>query len=134
MLSQYIELYRFYVRNHRTLGCRVTHLAGIPLIALSFLLLPKRPKTSVMLGAVGYALQILGHYVFEKNTPVLMRTKDVRVIPVAFAFIGYEWWAVFTKRFPKDNPDDLVDVFDQSRIEESSNAELVRASNGKNRH
>lgn len=126
MISNFIEVYRFYARNHRTVGCRVTHLFGVPLIALSFLLLPKRPKASIALGALGYSLQILGHYVFEKNTPVLIRTKDLRVIPAAFAFVGYEWWAVATKQFPNEPSD----PFEKIETETAATSQIP-ASNGR---
>lgn len=129
MLSQFIEVYRFYARNHRTVGCRVTHLVGVPILALSFFLLVRRPKTSIALGALGYGLQILGHYVFEKNTPVLIRTKDWRVIPAAFAFVGYEWWAVFTKRFPNENQDPFAALSTESE----TSTTRVPASNGRSK-
>jgi hypothetical protein len=88
-----------YARKHRTTGCRITHLLGVPTILFALPNLIKRLPVGLLLLAIGYSLQIAGHYVFEKNQPVLLETKDPRVIPVAIVFVAREWMRVFTGRF-----------------------------------
>jgi hypothetical protein len=62
-------------------------------------MLLRRLPVGLLLMAIGYSFQIAGHYVFEKNKPVLLETKDPRVIPVALVFVAREWMRVFTGRF-----------------------------------
>jgi hypothetical protein len=57
----------YYRSQHRTPGCRITHMVGVPLIiAASLTSLVNRKKASKMF-AVGYFLQISGH-IFLKKT------------------------------------------------------------------
>ena len=97
--EDFVNWYRMYARKHRTTGCRITHLIGVPTLILSVPALIKRPPLGFLLIAVGYSFQMIGHYVFEKNQPVLLETKDLRVIPVAFAFVARDWHRVLTGRF-----------------------------------
>lgn len=92
--SEHMEIYR---SEHRTLGCKVTHMIGVPLIAAS---LPTAffnfPAAAGMFGA-GWVLQVTGHYVFEKNKPVLFAdpTNPMTYI-AAITFVGEEWGKVLT--------------------------------------
>ena len=55
-------------------GQHVLHVfVGWPLIAAALLLLPFRPWWSLGLFLAGYALMFFGHFVFEKNTPTILK-------------------------------------------------------------
>jgi uncharacterized membrane protein YGL010W len=79
-----------YADGHRHPMNRLTHSIGIPLIALSILLIP----FGVFIAGVwwlafsafviGWILQFIGHY-FEGKPPEFF--KDYR-----FLFVGLRWW------------------------------------------
>jgi uncharacterized membrane protein YGL010W len=88
---------RYYRSQHRTLGCKITHMFGIPMIAVSIPLLFFSWPTSVGLFVVGWALQFIGHFVFEHNSPVLFSDpKDPMTYIVALVFCADEWKNLFT--------------------------------------
>jgi uncharacterized membrane protein YGL010W len=61
----------YYRSQHTTKGVRATHLVGIPGVAFSIPLSLARPKVGLPLFGLSWALQVLGHSVFEKNKPAL---------------------------------------------------------------
>jgi uncharacterized membrane protein YGL010W len=63
----------YYRSQHTTRGIRATHLVGIPAVTLSLPLVVGRPRVGVPLFLGGWALQVLGHKVFEKNNPALSK-------------------------------------------------------------
>ena len=76
----------YYRSQHTTPGVRATHLVGIPGVAFSLPLLLARPKVGVPMFTASWALQILGHTVFEKNRPAL--TKGF----LTYQFCGLAFW------------------------------------------
>lgn len=85
---------RYYRSQHRTLGCKLTHLVGIPLIALSVPMLLLNWRRSLAMFSLGWILQFIGHFVFEKNSPVLFSANSERktmVILSALLFVSQEW-------------------------------------------
>lgn len=87
----------FYRTQHRTLGCKLTHMVGIPMIAISIPALFVHWPTSVGLFVGGWALQFIGHFVFEHNSPVLFADpKDPWTYLVALVFCGEEWKKLLT--------------------------------------
>ena len=58
-----------YAAAHTKTGTKLTHMVGIPMILASLPLIPLAPPVGVPLFAGGWALQFIGHYVFEKNDP-----------------------------------------------------------------
>jgi uncharacterized membrane protein YGL010W len=76
----------YYRSQHTTKGVRLTHLVGIPGVAFSLPLLAGRPKVGAPMFAVSWVLQILGHRVFEKNSPAL--TKGL----LTYQFCGLAFW------------------------------------------
>ena len=48
---------------------RAAHLIGTPIIAAGLPLLFAKPRVGATMFAGGWAMQILGHRVFEKNLP-----------------------------------------------------------------
>jgi uncharacterized membrane protein YGL010W len=80
-----------YAESHRHPVNKLLHTFGIPMIALSILLLPAlffEPEmwsTVLLLFVSGWVLQFIGHY-FEGTPPEFF--KDYR-----FLFVGLRWWA-----------------------------------------
>ncbi|MCM3883790.1 DUF962 domain-containing protein [Frankia sp. R82] len=76
----------YYRSEHRTRGIRLTHLIGIPGAALSLPLLVARPSVGVPLFTASWALQVLGHVLFEHNRPALTRG------PIIYQLCGLAFW------------------------------------------
>lgn len=81
------EKMAYYRSQHTTRGIRATHLVGIPTVMAAVPLIAGRPKVGLPLFAAGWALQILGHRVFEKNSPAL--TKGF----FTYQMCGLAFWA-----------------------------------------
>ena len=91
--DQWIEEYS---RSHRHPVNRVCHLFGIPIIALSLVLIP----VAILVRSVwpfvaalfflGWVLQFAGH-IFERKLPEFFH--DWR-----FLFVGLRWWVTKFKR------------------------------------
>ena len=93
-----ISHWQYYQSQHQTLGCKLTHLFGIPLIISSFPLLLMDWRMAALTFALGWTLQLVGHYVFEKTTPVLFTDrKAISTISVALSFALKGWLALFSK-------------------------------------
>ena len=79
-----------YADGHQHPINRITHTFGIPMIALSLLLVPTTLFVGGMwrfvlgLFVLGWVLQFIGHY-FEGKPPEFF--KDYR-----FLFVGLRWW------------------------------------------
>jgi uncharacterized membrane protein YGL010W len=74
------------------MGCKITHLFGVPMIALSLLIFFFDRKKAVMLFSFGWFLQFLGHYLFEHNKPILFtRGRSPYTLLSALVFVGEEW-------------------------------------------
>ena len=87
-----------YKSQHQTVGCIVTHMFGVPMIAISLpLALINLPKSLTWL-AIGWTLQFIGHFYFEKNKPVLLEKSERNLwVPiVALLMVGQYWQAALT--------------------------------------
>lgn len=79
-----------YSLSHQNRINQITHSIGIPMIALSFLLIPAcffikgLWLAAVGLFVIGWVFQFIGHY-FEGKPPEFL--KDWR-----FLFVGLRWW------------------------------------------
>jgi uncharacterized membrane protein YGL010W len=62
-----------YATEHSKLSTRVTHMIGIPMIVVSIPVAVVSPLAAAGLFAGGWALQLAGHYIFEKNHPSFTR-------------------------------------------------------------
>ena len=76
----------YYRSQHTTVGVRATHLLGIPAVAASLPLVAARPRVGLPLFLAGWTLQVLGHKVFEGNSPAL--TKGI----FTYQFCGLAFW------------------------------------------
>ena len=87
--EEYLEYYR---ANHRTLGCKITHLIGIPMIAIAIPLAFFNWRHAVSLFVAGWAFQFAGHLFFERNRPLfLSNPKNPYAYLMALVFVGQEW-------------------------------------------
>jgi len=82
-----------YAQDHAKIGTRLTHMVGIPMIVASLPLFPLNPPLAGALFVGGWALQFVGHYVFEKNNPKFFGDPANLLIGVMWA--GIEWAHVF---------------------------------------
>jgi uncharacterized membrane protein YGL010W len=76
----------YYRSQHTTVGIRATHLVGIPAVAASMPLMVARPRVGVPLFLAGWTLQVIGHKVFEKNSPALSKGF------FTYQFCGLAFW------------------------------------------
>ena len=89
-----------YSTSHRNAVNRACHTVGIPMIAISLLLIPVAVwlpswwKAAAVLFVGGWIFQIVGH-AFERKPPEFL--KDWR-----FLFVGLRWW--FAKMAGKTGP------------------------------
>ncbi|HEX4457559.1 MAG TPA: DUF962 domain-containing protein [Polyangia bacterium] len=87
-----------YAEGHRQLGTRLTHMVGIPLIVASVPVLPFNPLLGGGMFAAGWALQFVGHYCFEKNSPLLFGDLTNTLVGVVWA--AKEWADLFGIELP----------------------------------
>jgi hypothetical protein len=59
----------YYRDRHSSLGVRITHLLGTPVIATGIPLLWAKPRVGVPMFVGGWLVQIAGHALFEHNLP-----------------------------------------------------------------
>ena len=70
-LDRFVGKYR---QDHRHPVNHFLHLGvGWPMVAAAVLLVPFRPLWSIGLVLGGYAFMFFGHFVFEKNTPTILK-------------------------------------------------------------
>jgi hypothetical protein len=76
-----------YRSDHTHPVNHVLHVfVGWPMVGAALLLLPFRPWWSLGLFFGGYALMFTGHFVFEKNTPTILKHPSTPFV-VAWAVI-----------------------------------------------
>jgi uncharacterized membrane protein YGL010W len=85
-LREYIALYQ---KEHTTFGNKLTHMVGIPMIVASVPTTLVNPALGGGMFAAGWALQFVGHYVFEKNSPSFYG--DPYYLLVGPAWVAAEW-------------------------------------------
>ncbi|HEY6463904.1 MAG TPA: DUF962 domain-containing protein [Polyangiaceae bacterium] len=85
-LRESVDQYR---KEHTKLGTKLTHMVGIPMILASFPTAVVNPPAAGGLFVGGWALQILGHKVFEKNEPAFL--SDPYYLLVGAVWVTVEW-------------------------------------------
>jgi len=78
-----------YAREHTKLGTKITHMIGIPMIVASVPTVFVSPPAAGALFVGGWALQFIGHYVFEKNKPAFFY--DPYYLLVGPVWVGLEF-------------------------------------------
>ncbi len=99
-LRQYLEE---YAQGHSQPGTKLTHMIGIPMIVASLPILPFNPLLGGGLFVGGWALQVVGHRVFEKNNPLLVDDPLNMLIGVLWA--AHEWAQLFGLKLPLPFPE-----------------------------
>ncbi len=82
---------QYYQSQHRTLGCKITHMVGVPIIALSFPVYLFNRRLANQMQQIGWSLQFIGHFVFEHNKPVFLQKRDPFTVLAAVVFVAHEW-------------------------------------------
>ena len=82
---------KFYRSQHKTVGCKITHMVGVPMIALSFPIALFNKRLAAQFQTIGWILQFAGHYIFEHNNPVFLNEKDPLTAAAALVFVADEW-------------------------------------------
>ena len=89
-----------YRLEHTTLGCKVMHMIGVPTIVLSLPMVLFDWRWGIAMFVFGWFCQFIGHFVFEKNKPMVFEDpKDPYTYFAAVIFVGQEWLDLFTGRF-----------------------------------
>ena len=85
-LREYIALYQ---DEHKQFGTKLTHMIGIPMIVASIPTALVHPPAAAGLFVAGWALQYVGHYVFEGNKPAFYG--DPYYLLVGPVWVAAEW-------------------------------------------
>lgn len=78
-----------YKQGHTQLGTRLTHMVGIPMIVASVPTAFVNPPLAGGLFLGGWALQVAGHALFEKNKPAFF--SDPYYLLVGPVWVVVEW-------------------------------------------
>jgi hypothetical protein len=98
---------RHYRENHKTVGCKIMHMLGVPLIAGSLIVVFFQPAIAVGMFVAGWALPFSGHFFFEKNRPVLLGNPcNWHTYWYGLVFASQEWWKLLTRRRLTDDSED----------------------------
>jgi uncharacterized membrane protein YGL010W len=88
-----------YEKEHTKLGTKLTHLVGIPMVVASIPTIFVNPPVAGGLFASGWALQIIGHRVFEKNKPAFLA--DPYYLLVGPVWVAAEWMRILGLTVPE---------------------------------
>lgn len=81
-----------YRRQHSTKGCRITHMIGVPLIALSIPVSFFNKRLAAGMFVVGWIFQFIGHFVYQHNRPMIMtEMRNPMTLLAALTFVTEEW-------------------------------------------
>jgi uncharacterized membrane protein YGL010W len=94
-LREYLAQYH---QEHTKLGTKLTHMIGIPMIVASLPTALVNPPLAGGLFVGGWALQLVGHKVFEKNKPSFLA--DPYYLLVGPVWVAAEWMQLFGLPLP----------------------------------
>jgi uncharacterized membrane protein YGL010W len=86
----------YYFSKHRTTGCKLTHMFGVPMIVAAIVLFPFQKKKAAAIFGLGWCLQFIGHFCFERNTPVFLEMRSIPTALSALIFVAHEWKRLLT--------------------------------------
>ena len=81
----------YYRSQHTTKGVRATHIVGIPGVAFSMPVMLAGPKVGVPMFLASWALQVAGHMVFEKNSPVTLKANPLWAVRADLRMVTTMW-------------------------------------------
>lgn len=92
-VTEFESTLAYYKSQHKTVGCKITHMIGVPMIAVSVPMLIFRPRRALNLFLWGCLWQVIGHWAFEKNKPVLTSSghKAPLVMLAALVYVTEGW-------------------------------------------
>ena len=90
--QSFAQALEYYRSQHQTKGCQLTHLFGVPLIAISFPLMVFNFRRGLAFFAAGWFLQFIGHFYFEKNRPVVITRAASTYVPIAALVVVGQYW------------------------------------------
>lgn len=88
----------YYSSAHRTDGCKISHMIGVPMIFASTIIFPFNKMRSAQLMIAGWILQFIGHSVFERNKPLLLEIKSPFLLIASLIFVSRLWIKVLLRR------------------------------------
>jgi uncharacterized membrane protein YGL010W len=92
--EKHLQLYR---QEHSALGCNLTHMFGIPIIVVSLPMLICNWQLGLAMFVMGWILQFVGHYFFQKNRPAFLQARgDPWIYAVGLVFVSEEWSKLLT--------------------------------------
>jgi hypothetical protein len=92
--AQPLGLVAKYRLDHRNAVNHFLHVGvGWPMAAAAVLILPFRPLWSLALFVAAYAIMFFGHFVFERNTPTILKQPSTPFV-IAFEMIRNLWSAL----------------------------------------
>jgi hypothetical protein len=95
-LREYLGVYK---QEHTHLGTKLTHMVGIPMIVASVPTAFVNPPLAGGLFVGGWALQFIGHAVFEKSKPSFFA--DPYYLLVGPVWVAAEWAELFGLPVPE---------------------------------
>ncbi len=102
--QSFAQALEYYRSQHQTKGCQLTHLFGVPLIAISLPLMFFNLRRGLAIFAAGWCLQFIGHFYFEKNKPVVItRVANTYVPLAALVVVGQYWRTILYGLFAQGN-------------------------------
>lgn len=88
-----------YRQEHRTVGCKITHMIGVPMIVASLVVVWLTWQIGLVMFTVGWCFQFAGHRFFERNKPVLAEDpRNPYTYLSAIVFVAQEWATVLSGR------------------------------------
>jgi uncharacterized membrane protein YGL010W len=114
-----------YAKEHTELGTKLTHMVGIPMIVAS---IPTAFVNLPVAGGLfvgGWALQYVGHYVFEKNKPAFYG--DPYYLLVGPVWVAAEWMRLFGVPLPGVLAD-AVGAGEDAKPAKTANGEAATAA------
>jgi len=117
-LREYIALYK---NEHTTLGNKLTHMVGIPMIVASIPTTFVNPLLGGSMFVGGWTLQFIGHAI-EKNEPAFY--SDPYYLLVGPAWVAAEWLELLRLPVPE-----ALTPAPATRVEVHANGAVAAAAN-----
>lgn len=98
MIEEFVRYLHQYRVAHETVGCRITHMFGVPMLVASLFVAFHDLLLAAQLASGGWFLQSYGHFRFEKNKPMLVEAFHIYTVLAALVFVTLEWLEVLNPR------------------------------------